>query len=288
MSATTPPPATGLQRLLGFTLTCADPEAVAAEYLRHLGWYRLRSGRISAELSRHWSAPAVCGRQYVEVAASPHAGEKTFVRFVEQAPIEGLALLSHGWNAIEVLCEDPYSLAQSLNESPFRVVIPPRPLPFDSDLHAMQVIGPGGELLYFTSLPRHKTLFDLRPAERRVDQPFIAILGGPSLADMMHWYREAISTPTLPSSETYIKIINDTFGLPAGEPVPLGIVKLPRDFLIEVDEHPRHSRPRPRRAGELPPGIAIVTASAALPSMHSAQEIRVGAAGEWLEVLAPN
>ncbi len=278
----------GLQRLTGFTIMAADPAIAAAQYVAHLGYVVRDQGRIERSKAEQWRAPKMAGRHYVELQVPASLGPGCFVRFIEQAPSLGLPLLGHGWNALEVLCQNPYALAEDFASSPFRVVIPPRPLPFDPDLHAMQVIGPAGELIYFTSLPTHKTLLDLRPAAQRVDEPFIAILGGPDIEAMLDFYRTRLSTPTRPPAPVNVRIINDEFALGDDARVPLGIVKLPRFHLIEVDEHPSASQPRPRRAGELPPGIAMVSFDVGGLRSPDRVQVVLGAAGEWLELPAPN
>jgi len=278
----------GLNRLAGFTITVADPAAAAAHYVAYLGYLVCDEGVITPMKAEQWRTPSMVGRRYLELQVPASTSPGCFVRFVEQAPIPGMPLLGHGWNAMEVLCQNPYELAKDFAGSPFRVVIPPRPLPFDPDLHAMQVIGPAGELLYFTSLPTHKTLLDLRPAERRVDEPFIAILGGLDIEAMLSFYRTRLSTPTLPPAPVNVRIINDEFALGDDARVPLGIVKLPRFHLIEVDEHPSASQPRPRRDGELPPGIAMVSFDVGRTRSPDPVQVVIGAAGEWLELPAPN
>jgi hypothetical protein len=278
----------GLQQLAGFTITSADPAATAASYASQLGYVVRAEGAITPSTALHWGAPKMAGRRYVEMQVPASRGPGCFVRFVEQEPLSGMPLLGHGWNAMEVLCQNPYELAKDFEGSTFRVIIPPRPLPFDPDLHAMQVIGPAGELIYFTSLPTHKALFDLRPADRRVDEPFIAILGGPDMTTMLEFYSGAMATRTLPPAPVNVRIINDEFALGDDARVPLGIVKLPKFHLIEIDEHPPASQPRPRREGELPPGIAMVSFD--VDGMNDARPVQVvvGAAGEWLELPAPN
>lgn len=278
----------GLNRLAGFTITTADPAAAAAHYVAHLGYLVCDEGIITPMKAEQWRTPSMVGRRYLELQVPASTGPGCFVRFVEQAPIPGTPLLGHGWNAMEVLCQNPYELAKDFAGSPFRVVIAPRPLPFDPDLHAMQVIGPAGELIYFTSLPTHKALLDLRPAERRVDEPFIAILGGLDIEAMLRFYRTRLSTPTLPPAPVNVRIINDEFALGDDARVPLGIVKLPRFHLIEVDEHPSASQPRPRRDGELPPGIAMVSFDVGGTRSPDPVQVVIGAAGEWLELPAPN
>ena len=125
-------------------------------------------------------------------------------------------------------------------------------------------------------------MFDLTPARHRVDRPFIAILGGPDMSAMLGFYAQELHTRVLPASLVNVLIVNDTYGLPADARIPLGIVKLPRDYLIEVDEYPVQSRPRARREGELPGGIAMVSFA-----YSGAPGRVVGAAGEWLELVSP-
>lgn len=278
----------GLNRLSGFTITATDPATVAGHYVAHLGYVVCDQGIITPGKADQWRTPNMTGRHYVEMHVPTSTGPGCFVRFIEQAPFPRMPLLGHGWNAMEVLCQNPYELAKDFSGSAFRVVIPPRPLPFDPDLHAMQVIGPAGELIYFTSLPTHKELLDLRPAERRVDEPFIAILGGPDIEAMLGFYRTQLATPTLPPSPVNVRIINDEFALGEDARVPLGIVKLPRFHLIEVDEHPSASQHRPRREGELPPGIAMVSFDVGGIQSPDRVQVVIGAAGEWLELPAPN
>ncbi len=278
MSAATPQ---GLLRIASFTLTTGDLDATVDAYARWLGYVRVEEGCVSASAAARWGAPAVAGHRWALMRApGPPAAT---VRFVEQAPIPHAPLLAHGWNAMEVLVEDPYALARSFDGSPFRVVVAPRPLPFDADLHAMQVIGPAGELLYFTSLPHHRTLLDLSAATQRVDRPFIAILGGSDAGAMLRFYSERLRTPTIAPSPVNVRIINDSFGLGDDAKIPMGIVKMPRDYLIEVDELPAQAAARPRRPGELPQGIALVS------FLYDGDPgVVVGAAGEWIELLEPN
>ena len=282
-------PAPGLQRIVGFTITAPDPVAAAEAYAQVFGWPVEAEGSVSRDEAFLWGAPATEGRRWLRLR--PPGEPATWVRFVGQAAMPGQPLLSYGWNAMEVLVDDPYALARELEGTPFRVLIPPRPLPFDPALHAMQVIGPAGELLYCTSLPREREVFDLRAATHRVDRPFIAILGGPDADAMLGFYARTLGTRVIAPSPVLVKVVNDAFGLAPEARIPLGIVKLPRDWLIEVDGYPPQAGPRPRRAGELPPGIAMLTvALAATPGAGYEGPLPArleGAAGEWLELVAP-
>jgi catechol 2,3-dioxygenase-like lactoylglutathione lyase family enzyme len=249
----------GLARLAAFTLTTPDPAATAQAYCRWLDYVVADQGSIGADLAQLWGHPVLAGRRSVLLHASQAPG--TLLRLVE-APAQAatpVALPGYGWNAMEVLVRDPYSLAAELQGSPFKLLIPPRPLPFDAAIHAMQVEGPAGELLYLTALPTDRAILGLHAAQSRVDRPFIAILGCADLAAVLAFYTEVLGTPTISAAATVVKIINDSFGLPDQHRIPLGIVKMPRDCLIEVDQLPAAARPRPSASGELPTGFAVVS-----------------------------
>ena len=115
----------GLGRILAFTITAADVESAAAAYADWLGYSSEETGRVSPHLASHWGAPAMVGRRWARLR--PPGDAEITVRLVEQAAVPGAPLLSHGWNAMEVLVVDPYELARTFEASPFRVVVPPRP-----------------------------------------------------------------------------------------------------------------------------------------------------------------
>jgi hypothetical protein len=108
---------------------------------------------------------------------------------------------------------------------------------------------------------------------------------------MLGFYARTLGTRVIAPSPVLVKVVNDAFGLAPEARIPLGIVKLPRDWLIEVAGYPPQAGPRPRRAGELPPGIAMLTvALAATPGSGYEGPLPArleGAAGEWLELVAP-
>jgi hypothetical protein len=293
----------GLARLCAFTLTTPDPAATAQAYCRWLDYVFAGEGSVSVALAQVWGHPALAGRRSVLLHAREAPG--TLLRLVE-APALSECPVAHpgyGWNAMEVLVRDPYSLAAELQGSPFTVLIPPRPLPFDAAIHAMQVVGPAGELLYLTALPADRTIMGLHGAQARVDRPFIAILGCADMEAVLGFYANTLGTPTIGAAPTIVKIINDSFELPDAHRIPLGIVKMSRDSLIEVDELPAPAGPRPSAVGELPAGFAIVSFECAdlgalpvawLQAPRALQEapylgrragLARGAAGELIELI---
>jgi hypothetical protein len=103
---------------------------------------------------------------------------------------------------------------------------------------------------------------------------------------MLAFYARTLGTRTVAPSPVLVKVVNDAFGLAPDARIPLGIVKLPRDWLIEVDGYPPQAAPRPRRPGDLPPGIAMLTVAVAGYAGPLPARVE-GAAGEWLELVAP-
>jgi len=255
-----------LVTIIAVTMTAPDLRAVEEAYARYLHYQTIERGLVSRELARGWAAPNVEGRQYVLM--QPESGEPVYLRFVQSPAVVGYApLKTHGWNSTEILVEDPDKLAEELRKSPFKIIGEPRPLGMNPKVKAMQVIGPANELLYLTRIPPGGSMFDLGSAKSFVDRTFIVVLGGPDMAAMQQFYGEQLGLKTYPASPSVVDIVNDANGLPHDHAIAIGIVQLPKNFLIELDEYPEVTRPRPQRAGELPPGMAIVTFGAS-PADH--------------------
>jgi hypothetical protein len=56
-----------------------------------------------------------------------------------------------------------------------------------------------------------------------------------------------------------ISVLAKAWSLPVEQDFKLAIVQFPANFLIELDEYPPGATPRPRRPGELPPGMSMVS-----------------------------
>jgi hypothetical protein len=279
-----------LRRILAFTIGVESLDRSTSGWRQAFGWHACGERKIPATVADRWGAPRLAGCRAAVLAAP--TGDPAFVRFVETgapppAAVAGpLPRPTLGWAAVEIGAEDPYALAAQFAQpgSPFRVVVAPRPIPWDAGIHAMQVLGPDRELLYLTSLPSERPMLDLVPARCRVDRPFIAVLGVRNLSASQRFYFERLGTPVLPGSTTVVQVINDAFGLGPTHLTALGIVKLPSEFLIEVDQLPPVADARPVPTGGLPPGIAMVTFET---DGQGPAGVMAGPDGEWLELLPP-
>lgn len=275
-----------LKRILGFTLAVENVERSLSAWCDAFGWRIGARGRVPAAVARGWDAHRVADARYALLVAP--TGEPAGVRLIEQPSPAGWRPRQHlGWAAVEIACQDPYALAASLSPRTgapvsWRVAVPPRPIPWDASIHAMQLVGADGELLYLTQLPADRPMLDLVPARVPVDRAFIAVLACRDLDSSLRFYGATLGTPTLPPSSTVVQIVNDEFALGDDARTPLGVVKLPREFLLEVDQYPAAATPRPREDGRLPPGIAMLTVEADGP----AAVVR-GPDDEWLECVPP-
>ncbi len=254
-----------LVSIVAVTMTAPDLGAIEAAYSGYLRYQVTERGHVSAELARAWSAPNIEGQRYILM--QPASGEPVYLRFVQSPVTPGYApLRTHGWNATEILVEDPDKLAKQLANSPFRIIGPPRPLTMNPKVRAMQVIGPANELLYLTRIPPGGSLFDLGSAKSFVDRTFIVVVGGPSMPAIQAFYRDVLRLPVTDASPSVVNVVNDANKLPADTKIGLAIARLPKNFLVELDEYPAVTTPRPMRTGELPPGMAIVSFSANVPA----------------------
>lgn len=291
-----------LDAIIAVTLAAPDLASTERAYTAQLGYQLVERATVSRSLASGWGAKAMRGREYVLL--QPASGEAVYLRIVDaDTPAPGFApLRTFGWNANEILVEDPVALAPLLRE-PFRIIGSPRPLDFNPNIVAMQVTGPAGEVAYFTRIPPTGSVFNLGSAKSFVDRTFIVVTGGPDVDASRAFYRDVLKMPTTDPVPTKIQVLQDAYGLPREAQTRIGIVRFPSSFLIELDQYPPAAVRRPTRRGHLPPGIAMVTfAVKSLDGVKLPWKVKpkvrperpynghragilVGPAGEWIELV---
>ena len=287
-----------LQSILAVTICAEDLLAVEAAYTKYLNYHVAARGIVSEALAAHWQAPRMIGREYLLL--QPESGAQVYLRFVQAAPVAGYApLKTYGWNATEILVQDPDALAEQLADSPFKMVGPPRNLSSNDSIRAMQVIGPANELLYLTRVETGSSVFKLGSAATTVDHVFIVVCGNPDLEEARRFYASQLQLEVTPSSGVRMSVLSKAHGLDAEALHPLAVVMLGETGLIELDQYPPQAVRRPQRKGELPPGMALV--SFALESLTGIAQspavlaesfyvgrralVLTGAAGELVELI---
>jgi hypothetical protein len=293
-----------LKSIFIVTIIVQQLSSVEPAYRDHLQYRTVARGQVSAELAGVWNTPANRGDDYVLM--QPASGAEVYLRFIQHADGRHVPapLTTHGWAATELLTTDPDELARRLQNSPFRVIGPPIDLyPSEKAPRAMQVAGPEGETLYMTRPLPGGSRYDLGEAKSFVDRTFIVVVGGPSMASLRRFYGETLGLPAGEPTPFVISVLARANGLPPDTRFPLAVVPLSPGHLIELDEYPSGTKPRPRSRGALPSRMAMVSFLATEPDKLAVTwrkpvrpvaeppyagrrvGVTVGPAGEWIEVI---
>lgn len=270
----------------------------------YLNYQVVDSGNLGRELCAVWDTPLAQGSPFCLLQAASR--EPVYIRFVENRLPNGYTQpATYGWCATELLVKDPDQLLMRLRNSPFAHIAGPMDLfPQQKAPRALQMMGPSGELIYFTRILPGGSRYGMKPARSEVDRPFITPVGGPLMADLQNFYGDTLGLRTMPPIPFVNGIMAAACGVDEQTPFAMAIAPLPgRRFLIELDELPAGIGSRPRPDGKLPLGMAMV--SFETPSLDGfpvefrarprplAEEpyagrraaVIQGPAGEWLELI---
>ncbi len=251
-----------MQRIKIATVGTRDVAQTAALYQRYLAYETVETGTVSEALAASWGAPAVAGRPYALMKGE--SGDDVFLRAIEvPVPEDYRAMTTWGWNAIEIIVEDPDAIYQRLSDSPFAHVGGPAFLGGGtSSIRAVQFVDPSQALFYFTTETGDRGASTLLTPRVAVDRPFIMVVAGPDARALTDFYVEQFGAIEAFYMEGPIGIIATAQGKPTDHPYPLALVRLGAfSNSIEVDGYPPGTGPRPTGEGELPPGVSITSFS---------------------------
>jgi len=285
-----------LKSIIIVTISVLNLGTVETAYQEHLDYQTVERGVLGEEVAAVWDAPAMIGSNYLLM--QPSSKEIVYLRFIENSATEGHEpMTTFGWNATELLVKDPDALAEKLTDTAFRMIGPPKDLwQAPNAPRAMQVKGPGNEVLYLT----RNLDFEF---SGYVDRVFIMVVGGPSMDAFSDFYGSKLGLKVGEATPFQITVISNAQGLPADTTYPLAVARLSDRFLIELDEYPATVGARPMTEGKLPPGVAMVSFTVddldaltvglrAAPGNISGHPYRgrrsavtVGPAGEWIELI---
>jgi len=246
-----------LQRIHMATVASHAVAEHAALYTRWLGYLPLEQGTVSEQQARSWGTPAMAGNAY-RVLASP-GQQGGLLRLVEISPMRDYRpLRSWGWNAIELLVEDPDAIHAQWLDSPFIHLGGPDFLSPQSPIRAAQYAGPAGEVFYLTRDTGDPAQSTLAQPSAPIDRPFILVVAGARLEALRDFYTQVLGASHAFSTQLRIPLLAQAQGLPDSHRFELGLLRLARfSHAIEVDAYPAPAGPRAQAAGELPPGVAM-------------------------------
>ena len=282
----------------------ADLKNEVAAWSDLLDYRVINQERLSDELCRAWDAPAEAGLPFALL--QPASEAPVFIRLVETGNRIGYwPPVTWGWNATEILVTDPDALAVKLQESSIRRFGGPGDLyPQPKAPRAIQTLSPAGAMLYFTRIQPGGSRYGLHGAKTFVDRIFNVVLGGPSLDELQHFYAHIMGLRVGDPMPFTMTLAAQACNAPPDTPFPICVAPLrARHSILELDEYPDNSAPRPRDSGCLPGGMSMVSFHVKTlddcPVKFRSDPVRIsdapynnrrtavieGPAGEWLELI---
>jgi hypothetical protein len=280
------------------TLNVPDIDIIASLYDEWLGYATVERGTVAEDLAASWGTPDMAGRPYIHM--QPESGADVFIRAVQGDPVPSYkAMTTWGWNAIEIICDDPDALHAKLMKSPFKLLGEPKGLQNYPSIRATQFQGPFEDVLYLTTETgdRDNTLLP-RPGAF-VGRIFIMVVAGPDIQVLQDWYADTFNMKRGPIRNSPVDLINIAQGLPLGSERPLTTLGLKNHGnLFELDGYGPNTTARPHIQGQLPPGIASTSVTvdsldgisvpfltAPVEAYGSRAATVLGPAGELLELI---
>jgi len=247
-----------MKLLRAATVTVSDIDRSIDLYTRFFDYSAVERGEISDALAASWQAPNTAGKPYVVM--QPSSGADIYLRFIEQAPVDGFkALRSFGWNAIEICVQDVMAVNARMLESPFEIIGPPNKIPGLDAIHPMQVKGPDEEIVYLTQINDDLPEYNLPRAGSLIDKLFILVMGNSDLDRAAAWMQEHCGLAFGREMEIPYTMIAKAYGTPLDELHRICTLIHEQDVFLELDQYPDEAIPRPRHDGMLVPGCAIGT-----------------------------
>jgi len=249
-----------LGAILCVTSTTKHLDVALDGYVSALGYRITETGHIDDALALAWGAPKAAGRRFGILV--PGDGETVSLRLIEnpKAPhIRAHATL--GWNVTEFNVGQVVELNAQLAGGPFRHVDGPAPLSMNTDIIAMQALGPDGELVYFTQINPGPKTGHLPQRDFGVGRVFIMVLGVQDLDQAGRQFRDQFGVDVTPPIRFASNLMSDPLGLPDDHEFRMGLVRLPGKFTLEIDELGSAAATRPVDEGDLPPGLSMVSFS---------------------------
>jgi catechol 2,3-dioxygenase-like lactoylglutathione lyase family enzyme len=240
------------------TLVTPDVAGACDRYVEWLDYRLVETGRMSEDLATSWGTPASSGRPYGVV--QPESGAEIYLRFVEGDHAPGYEpLRSYGWAAIEICNQDVLKVNERMLKSPFEIVGPPKAIEGLDTIFPMQVKGPDKEIVYLTEIRNLAPDSGLPKPQSLIDHLFIMVLACSDMEASGRWFCSHLGLTYGDEMNIVYSMINDSFGLPSDTRHRLAMGGFDGDVFIEFDQYPAASGPRPKLAGQLPPGIALCT-----------------------------
>lgn len=251
-----------LKSLLLAWVLSTDLAATQAAYSNHFSYQLGETGRMSVELAETLGRPELANQAYITMY--PPSGPRVGLRFVDAQPSDFQPMQRLGWSAIEVLVQDPDTLKQRLESSPFQHLAGPDFLTQQKNIYAMQMLGPSKELLYLTHMiDPSKSVLAVPKTQTEVGHTFIMVTGSSDLEASIDFFRTHFDNPVSDAIPFKIEVLSQAYGLDIETKHDLALVTFADKFALEIDQYPLSARPIPDHDAQRG-GVILVTVEADL------------------------
>ena len=248
-----------LTRIRIATIAADDIAEIEARYTRWLGYLVRERGKVPSSLARSWGAPKAAGRPYLLLSSPGWPNE--FIRAVQTPAVKDYRpMTTYGWNAIELIVDDPDVTREEFRASPFEVIGGPANLEGYPTIRAFQVTGSANEVLYLTAETGDRSKSILPLPLGPVGRTFIMVLAGPDIEALRAYYAKNFRLTVGPARSRTLVLLQKAQDLPRDRLLPITTTRLAvHGNLIEFDGYSEKAGARPRASGELPPGVAMAS-----------------------------
>ena len=102
-----------LKYIVAVTICVSDLPATEEAFQRDLDYEVVERATVPSDLAELWNTPAMAGSNYIMM--QPQSGAEFYLRFIDLEPVEGYAALrTEGWNAVELLVQDPDAVCRAI------------------------------------------------------------------------------------------------------------------------------------------------------------------------------
>jgi catechol 2,3-dioxygenase-like lactoylglutathione lyase family enzyme len=243
-----------LLRIRMVTIGAAHPKEVAAVYEKWFGYKIRHSSRITPVIAASWGLPDNAGQMAYALSSDSYPDILLRIVGIDAQPgyVPGKTA---GWNGFVFMVDDIMGIHRALQASPFKVerapYVPAKDFP---TLMSMDVTGPAGETIFLECETGDRTRGFLPDPRGPVGRPHLAWVSGPDILKVRDWYVDSFGITKRPVQD--VPVPDGAAG--ATMPNTLLMMKAKANF-IELEGNPAQFAPRPRHAGQLPPGNAMPT-----------------------------
>ncbi len=294
-----------MERIKMATVVSQDIKSTITLYRNWLKYNLVEEGILDSVITKSWGTPKMLGKPYALLQSK--SGDDVYLRVVQgTVPENYKAMTTFGWNAIEIIVDNPDSVYTSLANSAFVHLDGPSNLGDElSTIRAVQFKGPSEEVFYFTTDTGDRSKSTLLTPRVAIDRPFIMVVAGPNARTLTDFYKSTFGTNEAFYIKTPISLVASAQDMPTDYKFNLGLVRLGAfSNSIEIDGYSENATKRYVAEGELPPGVSIATFTVknldlidsklfvSVPTKHSGIAYKgnrtgtiIGPAGEMIELI---